>query len=321
MRFPTDTHLSRVLESETLTMDSPELRALLGWQEEVERRLREHFRDSAPWIRPAGSLARGTAIRSDHDAGLACCFACDETRAGITLEDLFEHCRRLLARHADVEVRAPVLRVRPKSCAHADPALPRPYVDVVPSRYVDDASEDVLIRGAGEDRIRTSIVEQVEFIRASRVPDALRLVRLWRARHALALPGFVLELLVIGLLEGRESLPLDEQLRHVWSELRDHADALTVRDPATPLRNDLTPLLAPFRAALARAATTTLAALREQGWESVFGPLPQPVSARSPSRPRVVMQRAVRERPASARIRGVLQRLGLAFRRSYRVAG
>ena len=55
----------------------------------------------------------------------------------------------------------------------------------------------------------------------------------------MAVKTFVLELLTIKLLESKKGEKLSDQLLHVWGELRDNIQNLTVEDPANPTGNDL----------------------------------------------------------------------------------
>ena len=83
---------------------------------------------------------------------------------------------------------------------------------------------------------------------------------------------FVLELLVVKLLAKKKGLGLDEQLKHVWTEMRDNAGSLSVEDPANS-NNDLKEALDACRGLLSSAASTTLWQIENNGWGAVFGPV------------------------------------------------
>lgn len=81
-----------------------------------------------------------------------------------------------------------------------------------------------------------------EHVKSSGVFEAIRLGKPWRARNYLSVRYFVLELFIIEMLKHKKSLGLPEQLKHVWTELRDNIDEVTIEDPANPTGNDLSEL-------------------------------------------------------------------------------
>jgi hypothetical protein len=99
-------------------------------------------------------------------------------------------------------------------------------------------------------------------------------LKLWRVRNGLRIRHFALELLTIKLLKDKKSLTLANQLKHVWEELRDHPDNLSIEDPANPTGNDLSALLdASIKSELSGVARATLNAIANSGWQAVFGPI------------------------------------------------
>lgn len=81
---------------------------------------------------------------------------------------------------------------------------------------------------------------------------------------------FRLELLVVDLLKQRKGWALTSQLRWVFEQFRDHADTLSVVDPANG-NNDLTPALVAVKYGLVMAAANTLRKIDKEGWQAVFG--------------------------------------------------
>jgi hypothetical protein len=77
-------------------------------------------------------------------------------------------------------------------------------------------------------------------------------------------------------LKGKKSLDLPAQMKHVWTELRDNVEDITIEDPANPTGNDLSELFnATVRQELSSNAKRTLELIEKSGWESVFGPVPE----------------------------------------------
>jgi hypothetical protein len=83
-------------------------------------------------------------------------------------------------------------------------------------------------------------------------------------------------LLIIELLKHKKSLALPEQMKHVWTELRDNSDNIAIEDPANPTGNDLSELFSTsIKLELSTRSRIALDLIERQGWEQVFGPVPE----------------------------------------------
>jgi hypothetical protein len=150
------------------------------------------------------------------------------------------------------------------------------HVDVVPGRFVDREEGDVFLYSTSGDkeRLKTNLDTHIKHVRDSGVLDAIRLMKLWKTRQGVEVKTFAIELLTIDLLEGKRGQTLPQQLRHVWTQLRDDIDNITIEDPANPGGNDLSELLSPdIRRRLQSESRDTLKTVAEDGWEAVFGPV------------------------------------------------
>ena len=218
----TSEYLQKILEQQTFDDDDQELIDLRARRTEIERMLRAHFWKSSPSIKWAGSMAKGTMIRESYDGDMTTYFPDDETEAGSTLEEIYEAVQDALEANYEVEPKASALRVR-----NLDDGGDL-HIDVVPGRYVDDTKSDVYLHRTTGDkaRLKTNLQTHIDHIKNSGVIDAIRLCKLWKALNGLeATKTFVLELLVVKLLDGKQAWSLSAQLEHVWTEMRDHAPA------------------------------------------------------------------------------------------------
>ena len=261
-------YLAAILAKQTFADDDQELSALRDRREQVRALLGGRFSSCSPSIRQAGSMAKGTMIREAYDLDMTCYFPEGEQAAGATLKDIFENVERVLGENYHIQRKASAIRLRAASDWSTDL-----HIDVVPGRFIDSKKSDVFLYRTTPDkaRLKTNLQTHVDHIRESGVRKAIRLLKLWRVRNGLAsAKTFVLELLVVKLLEEMESEPISEQLTHVLSELKERASALSVEDPANS-GNDLTPTLDSFRHLLSSAADSTLAQVQSAGWEGVFG--------------------------------------------------
>lgn len=266
-----DQYLQEVLRSQTLASDGEEMKALRSHRADVEALLRKSFEASSPTIRYGGSKAKGTMIREGYDLDVICYFKHEDTAAGETLQDIYNNVEGVLRPIYLVEQKLSALRLKSRD--------PNGYatdfhIDVVPGRFTDDSCEDAfLYRSSGEKgRQKTNLDVHITHVKDSGVINAIRLGKLWRARNGLSVKHFVLELLIIDLLKEKKSASLTKQMEHVWTELRDSVENMSVEDPANPTGNDLSELFnSTVRFTLSSVAETTLRMIEDAGWEKVFG--------------------------------------------------
>lgn len=185
-------------------------------------------------------MAKCTMIRESYDGDMTCYFPHDETGAGDTLEKIHSAVQAALQDEYDVELKPSVLRIREKSTTCVDL-----HIDVVPGRYVNGNNGDVFLHRTSGDktRIKTNLQTHIDHIKDSKVTDAIQLMKLWKIRNGLlSTKTFVLELLVVKILDGMDSSSLADQLVTVWTELANNANDLSVTDPANS-NNDLASIL------------------------------------------------------------------------------
>jgi hypothetical protein len=268
-------YLEDILESQTLDPDGQEMKDLRAHRADVDRILRKQFEKCSPTIRYGGSKAKGTMIKEAYDLDMTCYFARDENGAGETLQEIYENVEAALADDYLITRKPSAVRLKSRDLNQWATDF---HIDVVPGRFIDEKNEDVfLYRSSGEKgRQKTNLDVHIEHVKGSGVTDAIRLMKLWRACNFLSVRHFVLELLTIERLKYKKSLDLPAQLKHVWTELRDNVDDITIEDPANPTGNDLSELFnASVRQELSSTARRTLELIEKSGWESVFGPAPE----------------------------------------------
>lgn len=264
-----DEYLKKILEEQTLGEDSDELKSLRQHRDEVEALLVKKFESSSPTIRYGGSKAKGTMIKESYDLDVICYFENDDTSAGESLKDIYQNVKAALTPKYTVEEKPSALRL--KGCDKGNPDF---HIDVVPGRFTDDTNDDAyLYRSSGDkERQKTNLQKHIDHVKDSGVQDAIRLMKLWRSRNGLSVRNFILELLTVKLLDGKSKKPLTDQIKHVWTELRDNVDAISVEDPANPNGNDLSELFSDsIKDELKTVSEDMLSDIKTNGWQSVFG--------------------------------------------------
>lgn len=262
-------YLEAVLQDQTLARGSDEYEALQRRGREVKELLRTAFSEHSPSVRNAGSYEKGTMVRPSYDFDALCYFP-RETDVGGNLAEIYDEVARVLSEEYMVERKRSALRLH-DATDHDDPEYF--HVDVVPGRFMDGADGDVALhQSAGEkDWLKTNPEKHIRHVRDSGLRDTIKLTKVWRENYGFRIPTFVLELLVIKILDGHQDEDLDEQMVHLWTELRDRADSLTVKDPANE-NNDLSTVFdASAKATLSHAARVALDKVAADNWEGILG--------------------------------------------------
>ena len=266
-----NTYLADILASQALADDSAEVKALQEHRADVEKLLRDEFKDSSLTIRYAGSKPKRTMNRESYDLDIISYSASGDTTAGETLQDIYENTQKAVAKKYLVEQKGSALRL--KSCDPENLGVDF-HIDVVPGRFTDDTKTDAyLYQSTGDKkRLKTNLDVHLEHVKESGVIDPIRLAKLWKVRNGLPIRTFVLELAVIKTLKDKKKAGISDQMEHFWKELRDNSSSLSVEDPANPTGNDLSKELDDnLKAQLASAAKRTLTQIDESGWEAVYG--------------------------------------------------
>src|ERR1700722_10229374 len=266
-----DEYLREVLDSQALGDDSDEIKALQKHRADVEKLIRDNFRDSSLTIRYAGSRPKGTMNKESYDLDIVSYSSSADSTAGMSLDDIYGSHRKALAKKYYVEPKGSALRL--KGCSPDDLGVDF-HIDVVPGRFTDETKTDAYLYQASGDkkRLKTNLDVHLDHVRDSGLIDAIRLAKLWKVRNGLPIRTFVLELAVIKLLEDKKRKSISVQMEHFWTELRDNFANLSVADPANPNGNDLSRCLDEnLKSQLASAAKRTLEQIDSSGWEAVYG--------------------------------------------------
>ncbi|MEQ1643617.1 MAG: hypothetical protein ABL959_09265 [Pyrinomonadaceae bacterium] len=266
-------YLNEILESQTLDDDGDELKLLRRRRNDVDKLLRKKY-GSSPSIRYGGSKAKGTMIKDSYDLDVICYFDNDDTTAGETLQEIYDSVAETCEDDYYVERKPSAVRLK---CKDSDD-IEDYHIDVVPGRFVDDNRDDVFLyrHSAEKGRQKTNLDVHIDHVKDSGVVSSIRLNKFWRVRNEMSVRNFILELLTIELLKDKKNKSLTDQLTHVWTELRDNIDDITIEDPANPTGNDLSELFnSTIKFELSEAAKTALENVEKDDWKAIFGEVPE----------------------------------------------
>jgi Nucleotidyltransferase domain len=265
----TKEYLEAILAQESLKDDGPELNALREERDKVAKIIENAFSDCKPTVRYGGSKAKGTMVKGGYDLDLTVYFDHDSTACGETLKDIYQNVQNALAADYHVVPKNSSIRLE---VLNDDKYT---HIDVVPGRFVSDdiANSDVFLHQneGDKNRLKTNLEKHIQHIKESGVRSEIKLAKVWRNRQGLSVKTFVLELMVVKILEGRKDKSLEENIKYLWEQLRDNADNISIVDPANPDGNDLKPLLDQVRYGLSSAASSALSLVEMDMWSSILG--------------------------------------------------
>jgi hypothetical protein len=158
----------------------------------------------------AGSHAKGTALRdSDIDLFL---------RYSPGTPGPISAIQTSLANHFHGQVRNVSVRITYKGLT----------VDLVPARRSDTG--DMLWQARFNTWLKTDVAKQIRYVRDSGLIDEILALKIWRRRHALRFPSFLMELAVIHALKPNR--PIKEQFTSLLRFLATDFPTTRLLDPA-----------------------------------------------------------------------------------------
>ena len=214
------TYLTGVLEEQTMPPIS--LLRLRRLRDGIETRLRRTF-GSAPRIYYGGSYGKDTMIKASFDLDIVMYLPPDDPR---TLRQVFNgvHANLLKAGYA-VKPKTVSLQLGPSNVFH---------VDVVPGKAQDNTYYyATLYKNVGQgSTMQTSIKKHIDTVSESGARDIIKLMKLWRVRHAPFWKTFPLEQTVIRALHGRRKDDYEQCVLTVLEFIRDEVQDVRLVDPA-----------------------------------------------------------------------------------------
>jgi hypothetical protein len=141
-----DEYLSEVLASQALGDDSEELKALQTHRSDVEKLIRDNFKNTALTIRYAGSKAKGTMNKESYDLDIVSYVASGDNTAGETLENIYENHKKALGKKYIVEPKGSALRMSIFTsmwCRAASRTTPRPTLTSISPAATKRASKPI----------------------------------------------------------------------------------------------------------------------------------------------------------------------------------
>jgi hypothetical protein len=287
-----DDYLNKILNKISLTNDSDAIKNLRKNRDEVEKLLKAEYNNGGVTIRYAGSYSKDTMIRDSYDLDITCYFNHDNKDAGETLKDIFDNVKAVLSKEYFVSAKKSALRLQNIGSEENPVDF---HIDVVPGRFVDDSKEDTYLHQAEGDKkwLKTNLSKHIEHIKGSGLTKTIRLIKHWNKLNFLNIKTFVLELLVVRILDDlKDKDGLSKCLTSFWERVKDNIQNTTIEDPANPGGNNLSEIFNDsIRQQLKFAAENALNSVENNGWEFLFGPIEEMSAAEKTATVQILVNR------------------------------
>jgi len=265
----TEEYLKNTLKKEGLNEKSDEMDAMQAEKINVEKAISAAF-DGSPVIKYAGSCKKGTMVKSSYDLDITCYFKREDNSAGETLEEIFNNVQVALAKKYFITPKRSALRLQSQ-----DKKLDF-HIDVVPGRFVDETETDCFLHQTTGDkeRLKTNLDVHISHIKNSGLTKTIQLVKIWRNIFVLPVKTFVLELLVVKILDkNKDQDGLEKCLKIFFEQVATNIKNIALKDPANS-GNDLSPIFnETVKQNLSQAADRTMTLIKNDKWIDLFGPI------------------------------------------------
>jgi hypothetical protein len=221
--------------------------------------LRRWARQNLESISISGSYAKNTAIRSasllpgEFDVDLFLSLA----------PEAFENLQEM---HSSLSAALSEFNPQPRNVA-VRIYIDGLSVDLVPGRRRPRSTVHSLWQYRRSTWIQTNVSEQIRYVRESGCVEDILALKIWRRRHALKFPSFLLELAAIRALSDFTNTSASTRFLHMLCWLAEHLPAARLTDPGNS-NNIVSGLLDP--AEKARIANTASHCLGATDWTAIL---------------------------------------------------
>lgn len=247
-------YFQNLLASQRLT--ETELAALRNLRDKIQGQLSVF--EGSPRFYYGGSYGKDTIIRAKYDLDVVMYWP---HTTSYTLAAIFGAVGEQLKKHWQ--------NVTAKNVAWTLPFVGDFHIDVVPGRALDGTFKYAnLYRSKNGTPLQTSIKVHIDAVRKSGRRDLIRLMKLWKTRHGVDIPSFVLEVLALEGAKGTVQTILEPQLLAAFAYVRGHIHDIKIADPANT-NNNLADTMTPVQKIRIKMAAE--AVLSARTWNEVFG--------------------------------------------------
>ncbi len=195
-------------------------------KQKVEETLKINLTDKISFFY-GGSEAKNTSIKLNYDLDVVVYL---ESGSKDRAKEFYEKVGEI--------IRKKLKKPKQNSIGWEIPFKANFQLTVIPGVKTSEKDKRAFFYNANVEKVIESNIElQVDYVHNSERTDAIRLVKLWKARRDVPIDNFLLETLVIEACRGIDRKKLEKQIMRVFNYVNENIDTKPVLDPANPQRN------------------------------------------------------------------------------------
>lgn len=210
----------------------------------------------------AGSIAKGTAIKSKYDIDIGISFNNEDFR---TLKEMFDDVKMTLEKeYGKSNTREQNVSIRIEKNGHD--------IDVVPCRKIknDDTKVNLYLNRKDNNSLQSNLHIHVDEIKDFSELETIKLLKIWKIRKEIKFKSFGLELMVKKAFEKQNIIGLDNKFKYMMKYIVDNIDDIVLLDPSNTNNNIAETIKEAHKDKMKKYAKRALKCIENDSWKNIF---------------------------------------------------
>lgn len=210
----------------------------------------------------AGSIAKGTAIKSKYDIDIGISFNNEDFR---TLKEMFDDVKMTLEKeYGKSNTREQNVSIRIEKNGHD--------IDVVPCRKIknNDTKVNLYLNRKDNNSLQSNLHIHVDEIKDFSELETIKLLKIWKIRKEIKFKSFGLELMVKKAFEKQNIVGLDNKFKYMMEYIADNIGDIVLIDPSNTNNNIAETIKEAHKDRMKKYARRALKCIENDSWENVF---------------------------------------------------
>ena len=210
----------------------------------------------------AGSIAKGTAVKSKYDIDIGILF---NNKDFETLKAMFDDVKKVLEdEYGKANTRDQNVSIRVETNGHE--------IDVVPCKRINNDKTEVnlYLNRKENNSLKSNIHLHVDEIKKFEELKTIKLLKIWKIRKDIKFKSFGLELIIKKAFKDKNLTGLDNKFKYMMQYIIDEIDNLVLKDPANSNNDIAETIKQSHKENIKKHAKRALKCIENDNWEKVF---------------------------------------------------
>lgn len=210
----------------------------------------------------AGSIAKGTAIKSKYDIDIGIGFNNEDFS---TLKEMYDDVKKILEiEYGKANTREQNVSIRVEKNGHE--------IDIVPCRKIDndDTKVNLYLNREDSNSLQSNLHIHVDEIKSFSELEIIKLLKIWKIRKEIKFKSFGLELMTKKAFENQNINGLDNKFQYIMQYIVDNIDNLVIKDPANSNNDIAKTIKKTYKDKIKKYARRALNCINNNQWEKIF---------------------------------------------------